>query len=223
MEGDAFSQKQQCVEGVPFWVLTLPRNRVRRSIALQRGIRGLQKRGVYRCVFPEGFSQRTWFSDRGVEGVDVRSLLRKKAGEWALEERRARRLTGSVAVQTERLTGDVERAVRRLLGEVLCVSLVKVRGAEELQGSLRRESGAVLRLLAASELPAAETLLDFSDSAWEGRLLTLRLEKTELPHFLLPSPWRGAFPPGIDSGELAAALWSLGKVKTERIGLKSRM
>ena len=125
-------------------------------------------------------------------------------------------------MSAEWLSDDVERAVRLLLEENLCVSTTPMRGAEQLQRQLRRESGAVLRLLAPDFLEA-ETLLDFADSGLMGQALTLRMGKAELPRFLLPHPWEEIFPPFTHSGQLSAALWELGKVKAEKIGLKSRM
>lgn len=218
-EGSAFSVEEQ--NG--FWVLSLPQGSFRRRIALERGTRELQRRQVRRCVFPEHFPQQTWFARRGIEGVDVLPLLRKKAGEWVLAERQARGLAGSVAVFAEQLNGDVEGALHLLLKRIGSVSLPPLRGAEELQRELLRESGAVLRLLPPPRLFAAQTLLDFSRCAAAGEALTLRMGESELPCFTLPAEVAAEFPAHTNRAQLAAALWELGRLETKVIGLKSGM
>ena len=222
-EGKDYSLEEQTLGGCRFCVLTLPEGKLRRQMALRRGAQELQRRRVRRCVFPEGFAQLICFSQRGIAAVDVEPLLRKKAGQWVLTERQARGLEGSVAVNCERLTEDVERGVRLLLEQLGSVSLTPVRGAEELQKELRRDSGAVLRLLPKPKLFEAETLLDFSGSSAEGQALTLRFGESRLPCFLLPKDLTEEFPPTADHAQLAAALWEMGKLPADRIGLKSRM
>ncbi len=223
MEGTAFSLKEEVRMDCRFCVLTLPQGKLRRRMALRRGVRELQRRRVRRCVFPEDFVQQDRFSQSGIEAVDVGALLRRKAGQWVLTERRARGLKGSVAVSCGRLTEDVEQAVRLLLDQLGSVSMPPVRGAAELQKELRRDSGAVLRLLPKPKLSAAETLLDFSESSLKGQALTLRIGESKLPHFLLPKELAEEFPPTADRAQLAAMLWELGKLDGDRIGLKSRM
>ena len=222
-EGKDYSLEEQTLGGCRFCVLTLPEGKLRRQMALRRGARELQRRRVRRCVFPEGFTLPICFSQRGIAAVDVQPLLRKKAGQWVFTERQARGLGGNVAVNCERLTEDVEHAVRLLLDQLGSVSLPPVRGAEELQKELRWDSGAVLRLLPKPKLFEAETLLDFSDSPAEGQALTLRLGESRLPCFSLPKDLTEEFPPLVDHAQLAAALWEMGKLPTDRIGLKSRM
>lgn len=223
MEGRSFSLEEKTLAGCVFCLLTLPRGGVRRQIALRRGVRGLQRRQVRRCIFPERFSEQDWLMQKGITAVDVQPLLRKKAGQWVLAERQARGLAGSIAVNADRLTEDVEHAVRFLLGKTGCISFPLIRGAEELQREIRRESGAVLRLFSPLRLSQAETLLDFSASASEGQVLTLRIGESELPRFLLPVEWREEFPSSANTAQLAAVLWELGRLEGDMIGLKSRI
>lgn len=221
--GDGFLMEERVLGGCPFLVLRLPTGGLRRQIALRRGIRELEKRCVRRCVFPQNFLEQSVFTKRGVEAVSPLPLLRKKAGEWVLAERQARGLTGSVGVAADRLTEDVAEAARLLLDHLGSVSLLRMEGAEELQQRLRRESGAVLRLLPPQKLSFVETLLNFSSCSIEGLTLTLRMEEGMLPRFLLPEELRREFPVEVNDAQLATALWACGKVETKRIGLKSRM
>ena len=221
MVGNTFALEEQLIGGCVFCVLTLPEGGLRQRIALERGIRGLQRRRVRRCVFPEDFPQQDYFARRGVRALDVQPLLRKKAGQWALAERQARGLDGSIAVYADRMTEDVKNAVGALLKKTGCVSFSPIKGAEELQRQLRRDSGAVLRLCSPQRLSQAETLLDFSASAAEGQALTLRMGETRPPRFLLPAEWADIVPP--HGEQLAAALWELGKIPADKIGVKSRI
>ena len=221
--GETFSVEGCVLGGCPFFSLQLPTGSLRRQIALRRGIRELEKRCVRRCVFPQNFLEQSVFTKRGVEAVSPLPLLRKKAGEWVLAERQARGLTGSVGVAADRLTEDVAEAARLLLDHLGSVSLLRMEGAEELQQRLRRESGAVLRLLPPQKLSSVETLLNFSSCSIEGMTLTLRMEEGMLPRFLLPEELRREFPVEVNDAQLATALWACGKVETKRIGLKSRM
>ena len=220
-EGHAFALEEKEIGGCVFFVLTLPKGELRRRIALRRGARELRRQRVRRCVFPEEFSQQDCFLRRGVRAVDVQPLLRKKAGQWALAERQARGLGGSIAVHADCLAADVKNALCVLLREAGCVSFPQIRGAEELQRQLRRDSGAVLRLCSLPRLSEAETLLDFSASAAEGQALTLRMGETRPPRFLLPAEWADILPP--HGEQLAAALWELGKIPADKIGVKSRI
>lgn len=222
-EGVSFAQEEKALAGVRFCVLTLPQGKMRRRIAIERGIRGFERRRVRRCIFPENFSQLDCFTQRQINAVDVEPLLRKKAGHWVLAERQARGLDGSIAVMAERLTEDVENAVRLLLEKAGSVSMLSIRGTEELQRELRRDCGAVLRLLPMLQLSAAETLLDFSCSSLEGQALTLRIGENKTAEFLLPRELREEFPTMTNTAQLAAALWELGRAGIELIGLKSRI
>ncbi len=223
LDGSDFSLEERTIGGCGFCVLTLPQGELRRQVALRRGVRALQKRQVRCCVFPDDFSEQRYFLNKGIHGVDAQPLLRKKAGQWVVAERQARELAGSVAVSCDRMTEDVANAVRFLLGKMMCVSLPPIRGAEELQREIRRDSGAVLRLLPAPRLAEAETLLDFSFSALEGQELTLRFGESELPRFLLPEDVEQNAPHDTHSAQLAAALWEMGRIETAMIGLKSRI
>ena len=218
-EDELYALEEQSIGNCVFCALTLPKGGG--WIALKRGLRGLQKRRVRRCVFAEGFPQKPYFLSRGIREVDVQPLLRKKAGQWALAERQARGLQGSIAVHTERLTEDVEKAVVALLEKTDCLLFPSIRGGEELQRQIRRDSGAVLRLCSPQRLSEAETLLDFSGSPWEGQALTLRIGETKPPCFLLPAEW--AEKGNVYGSQLAAALWELGEIPADRIGLKCRI
>ena len=223
VDGAAFSLEEKALGGCRFCVLTLPQGDLRRRIAIERGVRGLRKWRVRRCVFPERFPEQGFFWRQGIEAVDVQQLLRKKAGHWVLVERQARGFRGGISVLSDRLTEEVKRTLCLLLEKTGSVSIPLLRGAEELQRELRRDCGAVLRLLPISQLSMAETLLDFSCSSLEGQALTLRLGESVPPIFLLPRDLREDFPAATNTAQLAAALWELGKVETEMIGLKSRM
>lgn len=222
-EGERYGVAVRTFGGAAFCVLTLPRERLRRGAALWRGVRMLRRRGVRRCVFYEGFAQEEYFAARGITAVDARALLRRKAGAWTLIERESRGLCGTVAVAAERMTPATEQIVRLLLRHTASVLLREMPGAERVQMQLRRESGAVVRLIPPASLARAETLLTLDEPALAGAVLTLCPQTSALPRFVLPSPWQERFSPRTDRAALSAALWEMGCVEAEKIGLKSRI
>lgn len=221
--GERFWWEETALLGLPLLTVTLPRGTGLMSrLALARAGRLLRRQGIRECLLPVDFPLRDRWRRQGFALPDERPLLREKAGQWTLLERRRLGLAGDVALAAASITPEVERAARYLLDRVGQVALLRSPQGEELQWRLRRESGASLRLLPWERLVGAETLLNFGEGDLRGRRLTLSLMRPlPPPRFLPPGELMAALPPEADGSALAALLWRCGRLRAEEIGLKS--
>lgn len=221
--GERFTSEETELLGLPVLIVTLPSGTGLGSrLALRRAGRLLRRRGIRECLLPADFPLRERWERQGFPSPDTRPLLREKAGQWTLLERRRLGLSGDVALAAASITPQAERAARYLLERTGQVALPRSPQGERLQWRLRRESGASLRLLPWARLAGAETLLNFTEEDLRGRQLTLSLARpSPPPRFLLPKELTAALPPETDTGALAALLWRSGRLRAEEIGLKS--
>ncbi|MCI9121461.1 MAG: hypothetical protein HFG00_08055 [Oscillibacter sp.] len=186
----------------------------------------LHRRGVSQVVLPEDFPYTEQLAPCGLRPVSTLSLRRALAADWVrsgLAEQGQPVAGARVAVAAAALTGEVVRTVTELCLRHRYVLLDLPYGGEELCRQLRREYGVSLLLGPSKEqLEGAEALVLFDrrQDLSLGNPVALRLfdEEAELPPVPLSPSLEEALPPGVNRGQLLAALREAGAIRNEQIG-----
>jgi len=210
-----FLRAEVAKEGdTPEWLV---RRRV--SVALGR----LRKQGVTCVVLPEDFPYRELLGKQGLRPFSTLGLRRAVAADWVRGELAARQLpigSARVAVSAELLTGEVVRTVRELVLHHRYVLLDLPRGGEDLCRQLRREYGVAVQLAPSLEqLREAEARVLFDGEKHCENPVCLRLwdESQPLPPLVLPLALEEQIPPGMERGQLLAALREAGVLRPGQI------
>ncbi|MCI2058706.1 MAG: hypothetical protein LKJ80_05815 [Oscillibacter sp.] len=187
--------------------------------------RRMQKMGVSRAVFPEGFPYLTEFEKCGVRPADPLALYRAMTAElvrFSLEDRGVSPSGAVVAVCGEHLTAELARAVTELCIRNRYVTLCAGGEGEKFCRQLRREYGvSLLRTDDPEQLGKADVLVLFAPRAEpRGGMAILPLyEGGGLPSMTLrlAGERESEVPEGCDRSELFAALYAAGGLKPGQV------
>ena len=189
--------------------------------------RQMQKLGVTRAIFPEGFPQTDEFARYGIQPVDPLPMYRAMTGELvqtALEERGQSGQGAVVAVCADHLTAEIRQAVT-----TLCIrNRYVVLNAPDQNGAfcrqMRREYGAPLvQTNDPAQLDRASVLVLFSPraGAFSGQTVLELYQGGSLPPYRLQlgTEEEAALPQGCHRAQMLGALWTAGAIRPEQISI----
>ena len=187
--------------------------------------RRLRRAGVTRVVLPEGFAWTPQVEKCGLRPVSTLALRRRLASDWVRQGLAAAGVSpggARVAVSAGQMTGELVRTVTELCLRHRYVLLDVPYGGEELCRRLRREYGVSLLLGPDREQLAAADALVLFDARTDlrrkdGMTLALYDEGAPLGGVSLPPALEGQIPPGVNRGQLLAALLEGGFLRPEQL------
>ncbi len=209
----------------------MPRGERTPEVVLRRrcrtAARALQRLGVSRAVFEEGFAYLDEFAQRGIGPVDTLPLLRSLAAPWTqavMAEKGLSPHRAVIAVAGDRLSSGLTRAVTELCLHNRYVQLSVPYGGESLCRDLRREYGVSLVLTERKEqLETADVLVLFQPREDLARCnkavvdLSGSATGEKPPALRLSDELEARLPGGCNKTQLFAALLSAGALRPGQI------
>ena len=189
----------------------------------------LRKAGVTDLVLPDALSDSLFLERTGLRAVSTVPLRQLIAADWVRMELVRRKLPDAgarVAVLAPVLTGEVVRTVTELVLRHRYVLLDIPRGTEEFSRRLRREYGvSLLDGADTQQLAKAEAVVIFGSQPQQEFknpvVLCLADESLPLPDLMLPPLLESQLPPGVDRGQILAALLQAGALRPGQVSVIS--
>lgn len=219
---------ERVISKLCFLSVSIPRHG---PAALQRyciraAARRLERFGITRAVFPEGFEALEIFARCGIQPIDPLPLYRALAAElvWnmmakaGLNER-----TALVAVCGDRLTAEIQRTVTALCVRCRYVLLcAPQKDSERFCRKLRREMGVPLVLTEeVARIDRADVLVQFAPIEGLEENNPVRINLFQGAKQTLPSlQAESVLPPeGCDASMFYTVLWETGMIRAGQITL----
>ena len=222
--------RERTVLRLRFWEADITRRDRTPSALLRRRCavtaRQLQKLGVTRAVFPEGFPHLEEFERYNIRPADPLPMYRALTGELvqaALEARGQSGRSAVVAVCADHLTAEVRQAVTALCIRNRYVLLCAPDRNGTFCRQLRREYGVPLAQTGDMEqLRRAAVVVQFSPRAGafpEQTVLKLYPGGTLPENALGLEAGEEQLPDGCDRRQLLAALWTAGAIRPGQVAV----